>query len=29
MFPLQVQYWNGSIALVPGFPTAGGTDLFR
>jgi LmbE family N-acetylglucosaminyl deacetylase len=29
MFPLQVQYWNGSIALIPGFPTAGGTDLFR
>lgn len=29
MFPQQVQYWNGSIALSPGFPTAGATDLFR
>ena len=29
VFPQQVQYWNGSIALIPGFPTAGGTDLFR
>jgi LmbE family N-acetylglucosaminyl deacetylase len=29
VFPMQAQYWNGSIALIPAFPTTGGSDLFR
>jgi LmbE family N-acetylglucosaminyl deacetylase len=29
VFPVQARAWNGVIALVPAFPTAPGTDLFR
>jgi LmbE family N-acetylglucosaminyl deacetylase len=29
VFPVQARAWNGVIALVPVFPTAPGTDLFR
>jgi LmbE family N-acetylglucosaminyl deacetylase len=27
--PFAAQAWNGEIRLIPAFPTAGGTDLFR
>ena len=27
--PVQSRIWNGVVALVPAFPTAPGTDLFR
>lgn len=29
VFPVTARAWNGTIALVPAFATAGGTDLFR
>ena len=27
--PVMARAWNGAIALIPAFPTTGGTDLFR
>ena len=29
VFPAMARAFNGGIALIPAFPTAGGTDLFR
>jgi LmbE family N-acetylglucosaminyl deacetylase len=29
VFPVMARAWNGAIALIPAFPTTGGTDLFR
>jgi hypothetical protein len=27
--PLQDRVWNGSVSLIPGFPSHGATDLFK